>query len=87
MSLSSSQVNSAPRLPSHRTFTIGMRERLSCLVWRSMISTGFSTKCSVSFIWRSSRGIIKSCSARHFRRFDTPKVGWTLLSSSGSSSL
>ncbi|MFS7987758.1 hypothetical protein Hanom_Chr11g01026681 [Helianthus anomalus] len=49
MSLSSSQVNSAPRLPSHRTFTIGMRERLICLVWRSMISTGFSTKCSVSF--------------------------------------
>ncbi|MFS7957573.1 hypothetical protein Hanom_Chr07g00667921 [Helianthus anomalus] len=50
MSLSSSQVNSAPRLPSHRTFTIGMRERLSCLVWRSMISTGFSTKCNVSLI-------------------------------------
>ncbi|MFS7912360.1 hypothetical protein Hanom_Chr02g00129081 [Helianthus anomalus] len=48
MSLSSSQVNSAPRLPSHRTFTIGMRERLSCLVWRSMISTGFSKKCNVS---------------------------------------
>ncbi|MFS7913913.1 hypothetical protein Hanom_Chr02g00147311 [Helianthus anomalus] len=48
MSPSSSQVNSAPRLPSHRTFTIGMRERLSCLVWRSMISTGFSTKCNVS---------------------------------------
>ncbi|MFS7889243.1 hypothetical protein Hanom_Chr00s000003g01604641 [Helianthus anomalus] len=48
MSLSSSQVNSAPRLPSHRTFTIGIRERLSCLVWRSMISTGFSKKCSDS---------------------------------------
>ncbi|MFS7956306.1 hypothetical protein Hanom_Chr07g00653081 [Helianthus anomalus] len=50
MSLSSSQVNSAPLLPSHWNFTIGMRERLSCLVWRSMISTSFSTKCSVSFI-------------------------------------
>ncbi|MFS7913238.1 hypothetical protein Hanom_Chr02g00139471 [Helianthus anomalus] len=48
MSISSSQVNSAPRLPSHRTFTIGMRERLSCLVWQSMISTGFSTKCNFS---------------------------------------
>ncbi|MFS7953426.1 hypothetical protein Hanom_Chr07g00618471 [Helianthus anomalus] len=48
MSLSSSQVNSAPRLPSHRTFTIAMRERLSCLVWRSMISIGFSTKCNIS---------------------------------------
>ncbi|MFS7976322.1 hypothetical protein Hanom_Chr10g00891141 [Helianthus anomalus] len=47
MSLSISHVNSAPRLPSHRTFTIGMRERLSCLVWRSMISTVLSTKCSV----------------------------------------
>ncbi|MFS8015916.1 hypothetical protein Hanom_Chr15g01362331 [Helianthus anomalus] len=48
MSLLSSQVNSAPRLPSHRTFTIGMRERLSCLGCRSMISTGFSTKCNAS---------------------------------------
>ncbi|MFS7942284.1 hypothetical protein Hanom_Chr06g00486571 [Helianthus anomalus] len=48
MSPSSSQVNFAPRLPSHRTFTIGMRERMSCLVWRSMISIGFSTKCNVS---------------------------------------
>ncbi|MFS7943241.1 hypothetical protein Hanom_Chr06g00497941 [Helianthus anomalus] len=45
MSLSSSQVNSAPRLPSHRTFTMGMCECLSCLVCRSMISTGFFTKC------------------------------------------
>ncbi|MFS7966227.1 hypothetical protein Hanom_Chr09g00771401 [Helianthus anomalus] len=48
MSLSSSQVNFAPRLSSHRTFTIGIRERLNCLVWRSMISTSFSTKCSDS---------------------------------------
>ncbi|MFS7906962.1 hypothetical protein Hanom_Chr01g00065401 [Helianthus anomalus] len=87
MSLSSSQVNSAPLLPCHRTFTIGMRERLSCLVWRSMISTGFSTKCKVSLTWRSSSGIIVSGSATHFRRFDTWKVGWTLLSSSGNSSL
>ncbi|KAJ0434704.1 hypothetical protein HanIR_Chr17g0884751 [Helianthus annuus] len=64
MSLSSSQVNAAPRLPSHRTFTMEMRERLSCLVWRSMISTGFSTKCSVSFTWRSSTGTNKLFSAR-----------------------
>ncbi|MFS8007014.1 hypothetical protein Hanom_Chr14g01255961 [Helianthus anomalus] len=60
MSLSSSQVNFAPRLPSHRTFTIGMHERLSCLVWRSMISKGFSMKCSVSLTCRSSIGTIKS---------------------------
>ncbi|MFS8002914.1 hypothetical protein Hanom_Chr13g01207651 [Helianthus anomalus] len=60
MSLSSSQVNSAPRLPSHQTFTIGMRECLSCLVWRSMISTGFSTKCNVSLTKRSSSGMMRS---------------------------
>ncbi|MFS7902938.1 hypothetical protein Hanom_Chr01g00017461 [Helianthus anomalus] len=52
MSLSSSQVNSAPRLPSHRTFTIGMRERLSCLVshpnrWRKHRGMALSeTDCS-----------------------------------------
>ncbi|MFS7981621.1 hypothetical protein Hanom_Chr10g00953141 [Helianthus anomalus] len=60
MSFLSSQVNSAPRLPSHRTFMTGMRERLSCLVWRSMISTGFSTKCNFSLTWRSSSGMMRS---------------------------
>ncbi|MFS7913617.1 hypothetical protein Hanom_Chr02g00143811 [Helianthus anomalus] len=44
ISLSSYQVNSAPRFSSQRTLTMGILLLLSCLVPRSMISTGFSTK-------------------------------------------
>ncbi|MFS8003984.1 hypothetical protein Hanom_Chr13g01220251 [Helianthus anomalus] len=57
---------------------MGMRERQSFLVSRSMISTGFSTKCNVSSTCRSSRGTCKFCSTRHFLRFETWKFGWTL---------
>ena len=84
---SCSQVNSGPRLDSQRSLTIGMRLRLRVLISRSIISTGFSTKCKDSSIWMSSRRTWRFSSARHFLRLETWKVGWTLLSSWGRSSV
>ncbi|GKE68153.1 hypothetical protein Tco_1526225 [Tanacetum coccineum] len=52
-----------------------------------MISTGSSTKLSLSSSRSSFIGMIRDSSDKHFFRLKTWKVLWTLLSSSGSSSL
>ncbi|GJU08900.1 hypothetical protein Tco_1125330 [Tanacetum coccineum] len=52
-----------------------------------MISTGSSTKLSLSSSRSSFIGMTRDSSDKHFFRLETWKVLWTLLSSSGSSSL
>ncbi|GJT52563.1 hypothetical protein Tco_0978720 [Tanacetum coccineum] len=58
-----------------------------CLTSRSIISTGSSTKLSLSSSRSSFIGMTRDSSDKHFFRLETWKVLWILLSSSGSSSL
>ncbi|GKD80188.1 hypothetical protein Tco_1342809, partial [Tanacetum coccineum] len=64
-----------------------MRLRLSCLTSRSIISIDSSIKLSLSSSLSSFIEMIRESSDRHFFKLETWKVLWTLLSSSGSSSL
>ncbi|GKC60274.1 hypothetical protein Tco_1087872 [Tanacetum coccineum] len=52
-----------------------------------MISTGSSIKLSLSSSRSSFIGMMRDSSDRHFFKLETWKVLWTLLSSSGNSSL
>nr|GEU76962.1 hypothetical protein [Tanacetum cinerariifolium] len=69
------RVNSGPRLEFYLTLMMGMRLLFSCLISRSMISTGSSTKWSLSSIRSSSNGITSDLSDKRFFKFDT----WNVL--------
>ncbi|GJY32277.1 putative reverse transcriptase domain-containing protein [Tanacetum coccineum] len=66
---------------------LGIRLCFSCLTSRSIISTGSSTKLSLSSSRSSFIGMTGDSSDKHFFRLEIWKVLWILLSSSGSSSL
>ncbi|GKD60282.1 hypothetical protein Tco_1297791, partial [Tanacetum coccineum] len=61
-----------------------IRVRSCCLTSRSIISTGSSTKLSLSSSQSSFIGMTRDSSDKHFFRLEMWKVLWTLLSSSGS---
>nr|GEU65610.1 hypothetical protein [Tanacetum cinerariifolium] len=65
----------------------GIRLCLSCLTSRSMISIGSSIKLNLPSSRISFIGMTRDSSDRHFFRLEMWKVLWTLLSSSGSSSV
>nr|GEU48156.1 hypothetical protein [Tanacetum cinerariifolium] len=63
--------HNGPLLEFHRTLMMGIRLCFNRLTSRSMISTGSSTKQSLSSMCISSKGTANSSSDKHFFRLDT----------------